>query len=278
MVSIAKRSFRLVLFGLIICISAQGQLLPTSNIKRTSIYMLNDKPIEMIRYQYGEPHIYFLALHDTEKTGLKAAFKFMGTYGGVAVELKYGLVRNISFLDSLKEFSFDPNTMFTDGGAFLGLARNSRPRIAEGLPGKVRELGDEVLKFINVDTIGVIITLHNNYDGGFSIFSYMKGNYLENTAAQVFINPAMDADNFVFVTERRFFNYLKQKQVNVVLQSIGAPDDGSLSVYAMQGSIPYVNIEAQHGNLEENYRMILVVDGMLKEIWPTGTHALTKNR
>ena len=113
--------------------------------------MLNDKPVEMVRYQYGEPHIRFLALHDTEKTGLEAAFKFMCIYGGCAVELKYGLVRNIDFLDDLKEFSFDPNRMFTDDGAYLGLAKDSGPLIPDSLPDKVRKLGDEVLKFIHAD-------------------------------------------------------------------------------------------------------------------------------
>lgn len=271
-------SYCLMLLGLSISISSSCQPLPASSLKDSSIFMLNDKPVEIIRYRYGEPHIRFLALHDTEKTGLEAAFKFMNIYGGCAVELKYGLGRNIDFLDDLKEFSFDPNRMFTDDGAYLGLAKDSGPLIPEDLPDKVRKLGDEVLKFVNADSLGVIIALHNNYEGGFSIVSYTSGNYLENTAAEVFINPAMDPDNFVFVTDRRFFDFLKEKQTNVVLQSNTAPDDGSLSVYSMQTNIPYANIEAQHGHLEENYRMIILVNEMLKEIQPEIRPVLSKDR
>lgn len=268
----------LVLAGLSLFSSAQCQSLPSSSLRDSSIYMLNDKPVQLIRHRYGEPHIQFLSLHDSEKTGLRAAFKFMGIYGGTVVELQYGLVRNIDFLDSLREFSFDPNRIFTDEGAYLGLARYSEPQIHDGLTEKVRKLGDEVLKFINVDSLSVIIALHNNYDGGFNIHSYKPGSELEAIAEEIFINPEMDSDNFIYVTNRRFFDYLKQRKVNVILQSKDAPDDGSLSVFAMQRQIPYANIEVQHGNLTENYRLILLVNEMIKEIPLTELPALTKNQ
>lgn len=277
---VAKRSIKycLLFAGLNLFSSAQCQSLPSSSLRDSSIYMLNDKPVQLIRHQYGEPHIHFLALHDSEKTGLRAAFKFMGIYGGSVVELKYGLVRNIDFLDSLKEFSFDPNRIFTDEGAYLGLARYSEPLIHDGLTEKVRKLGEEVLKFMNADRLSVIIALHNNYNGGFNIHSYKQGNYLENIAEEIFINPDMDSDNFIYVTDRRFFDYLKQRKVNVILQSRDAPDDGSLSVFAMQRQIPYANIEVQHGNLSENYRLILLVNEMIKQIPLPEQPALTRNQ
>ncbi len=76
----------------------------------------------------------------------------------------------------------------------------------------------------------------------------------------------MDPDNFVFVTDRRFFEYLKQRETSVVLQSMQVPDDGSLSVYAMKNNIPYANIEVQHGQIAENYRIILILNDMVKEV------------
>ena len=249
-----------------VLITANGQAPPPGSRADTTVFFLNDKEVRMVRYQYGEPHIRFLALHDTEKTGLKAAFEFIRLYGGSAVELNYGRGRYIDFSDSSKNFSIDPNNMFTDEGADLGLARFSEPQIHDGLSEKVRHLGKEVLNLAKPDSLGVIVTLHNNYNGGFSIYSYTPGNYLETTAQDVYINSEMDPDNFVFVTERLFFDYLKQKQVNVVLQSPQVPDDGSLSVFAMQNNIPYANIEGQHGHLAENYRLITVVNEMLKDI------------
>jgi hypothetical protein len=258
--------YLLLLLSLNVFYSACGQSLPRGSRSDSSIFMLNEKTVHLIRHQYGDPDIRFLALHDSEKTGLKAAFKFMAIYGGCAVELKYGQVRNIEFSDSLQKFSFDPNKMFTDEGAYLSLAQLSAPQIHNGLTERIRKLGTELLNFGQVDSLGVILTLHNNYNGGFSVFSYTPGNYLERTAADVYINSGMDPDNFVFVTDRRFFEYLKNREVNVVLQSQDVPDDGSLSVFAMQANIPYSNIEAQHGQVAENYRLILIVSEMLKEI------------
>lgn len=262
-----KALFLTVLFVLFnYCFVALSQSLPSGSRSDTLIHTLNDKAIQILRYQYGDPHINFLVLHDTENTGLKAAFQFLGIYGGCIVELKYGDVRNIDFSDSLKQFSFDPNNMFTDEGAYLGLARYSVSQVHNGLYEKVRKLGTDVLKFGTVDSLGVIITLHNNYNGGFSIYSYTQGNYLETSAEDVYINSKMDPDDLVFVTDRRFFEYLKQKEINVVLQGYQVPDDGSLSVYAMKNNIPYANIEVQHGHLAENYRIILAISEMLKEI------------
>lgn len=258
-----------VLLLILISFSAAAQTLPSRSRSDTSVFKLNDKTIHIIRYQYGDPHIRFLSLHDTEKTGLKAAFKFMGIHGGFVTELQYGKVRHIDFSDSLRQFSFDPNNMFTYEGAYIGLAKHSLPRIHEGLPEKIQALGNKVLEFGSLDSLGAIVTLHNNYNGGFSIFSYTQGNYLEGTADDVYINSAMDPDDLIFVTDRRFFDYLKNKQVNVVLQSIQAPDDGSLSVYAMLNNIPYANVEVQHGHLDENYRLILIVNDMIKEIVPS---------
>lgn len=271
MISLIKEVIRcsLVLPLILNLISVSAQTLPSSSRADTSVFMLNDKAVQIIRYQYGDPHIRFLSLHDTEKTGLKAAFKFMGIHGGCVIELQYGKVRNIDFSDSLQQFSFDPNNMFTYEGAYIGLARNSLPRIHDGLPEKVQSLGNKVLDFGSLDSLGVIVTLHNNYNGGFSIFSYTQGNYLEKSADDVYINSAMDPDDLIFVTDRRFFDYLKKKEVNVVLQSMQVPDDGSLSVFAMQNNIPYANIEVQHGHLDENYRLILIVNDMLKEITPS---------
>jgi len=259
----------IVVFLILSVFSASAQTLPSSSRSDTSVFMLNDKLINIIRYEYGDPHIRFLSLHDTEKTGLKAAFKFMGIHGGCVLELQYGKVRNIDFSDSARQFSFDPNNMFTYEGAYIGLAKSSMPRIHDGLPEKVQSLGDEVLRFGKLDSLGVIVTLHNNYNGGFSIFSYTQGNYLETSADDVYINSAMDPDDLIFVTDRRFFDYLKKKEVNVVLQSMQVPDDGSLSVLAMQKNIPYANIEVQHGHLDENYRLILIVNDMIKEISPS---------
>jgi hypothetical protein len=75
----------------------------------------------------------------------------------------------------------------------------------------------------------------------------------------------MDGDDLVYVTEPRLFSSLKKANVNVILQSKFASNDGSLSVYAMQNNIPYINVEVQHGHMDEHFRLIELAVAALKE-------------
>ncbi|WP_316824391.1 hypothetical protein [Pedobacter miscanthi] len=58
---------------------------------------------------------------------------------------------------------------------------------------------------------------------------------------------------------------MKKAKVNVILQSKFASNDGSLSVYAMQNNIPYINVEVQHGHQDENLRLIELAVAALRE-------------
>ena len=78
----------------------------------------------------------------------------------------------------------------------------------------------------------------------------------------------MDQDDLIFTTELAIFNKLKLANVNVALQSKSAPDDGSLSIYAMHKKIPYINVEVQHGHVEENLRLIEIAVKALHEVYP----------
>jgi hypothetical protein len=61
-----------------------------------------------------------------------------------------------------------------------------------------------------------------------------------------------------------FFNYLKRNHINTVLQGYDAPDDGSLSYYAMKHYIPYANIEVQFGHEAIQLKLIHIVNNMIK--------------
>src|SRR3546814_5525167 len=90
-----------------------------------------------------------------------------------------------------------------------------------------------------------IVTLHNNTENNFSAKSYLPGAIYDKDARKVHIEPGMDADDFIVVTKGRFYRFYNKRGINVVLQSKRPTDDGSLSVYAEQQKIPYINIEAQ---------------------------------
>jgi hypothetical protein len=75
----------------------------------------------------------------------------------------------------------------------------------------------------------------------------------------------MDADDFVYTTEEKIFDYLKEKKINVVLQdNIHCVDDGSLSVYCGKHHIPYINIESQEGHRRPQLEIIDALNEMIQ--------------
>jgi hypothetical protein len=233
-----------------------GQSFPVKT--EISPFNVSDKYINILRHQYGDPTLHFLSLHDNEDTGVKAAFEFMRVNGGSLIELQYGKVRNIVFCGDTTELQIDPNRIFSAPGieAFFQHEKSAQ---------RISSFADTLLRLYDFQKTGYILTLHNNTDSAFSIRSYLAGNYLEGVASEVYINHAMDPDDFILVTEPFFFEYLKNLNINAVLQSTTATDDGSLSLYAGLRKIPYINVEVQHRHLEENLRLIYAVNGMLQE-------------
>ena len=228
-------------------------------------FELPDKRIGILKSIYEKQNLSFLVLHDDENTGLNAARTFCRSNGGTLTELQYGNVRNISFGGQSPRFSFDPNQIFNNKGLQKSLKTYSIGKTNEATVKMARGLALSLLEIYKPDSLGYIITLHNNTDGNFGVQSYQSGGYLFGVADSVYVNPEMDTDDLIFVTEPIFFNYLKQQNVNAVLQSKSAVD-GSLSVYAQMNRIPYVNIEVEHGHDEEHLRLIYVVEQMFKEV------------
>ncbi|WP_432712952.1 hypothetical protein [Pedobacter sp.] len=229
----------------------------------TTHLLLSDWPVTLVKYSYGEPKINFIAIHDDEDTGVKAAFEYIRFSGGSIIDCQYGGIRNFKFMYNNEEFQTDPNSIYTPAGIARGLEKYNwaAPEVVNMLANTAKE----ILKLYNPETPPYIFTLHNNGDGGFGIHDYLKGYPLENFADSLYINFEMDADDLILVTDVNLFNRLKKENVNVVLQSNNAPDDGSLSYYAMQQRIPYVNVEVQHGHLYEHLRLIEIAAKALEE-------------
>ena len=100
-----------------------------------------------------------------------------------------------------------------------------------------------------------MIALHNSSEGQYSALSYEKGAIYASDAADVFIADGTDPDDFFFVTETAVFDAIRGRGYNVVLQdNRRVSDDGSLSVYCGRAGVRYINVEAQHGHLEQQRR------------------------
>ena len=216
--------------------------------------ILGDLELNLVRYSYNTPSINFLAIHDNEDTGVKAAFDYIAMNGGSILDCQYGGARNFKFTEDNITYQTDPNSIYTDEGISIGLEKYGAS--SEAVIAEMKNTGKTIMKTYNHDKHGYIFTLHNNADGGFGIQSYLPENELGSTADSVHVNYEMDEDDMILVTELSIFNLLKKENVNVVLQAQEAVDDGSLSIYAMQNHIPYINVEVQHGHTDENLRLI----------------------
>ncbi|HYE57974.1 MAG TPA: SapC family protein, partial [Rhodothermales bacterium] len=147
------------------------------------------------------------------------------------------------------------NLYITEEGARLTLERLSH--FDARAHGALRSFADAVLARTGLDTARIVVTLHNNTEANYSTRSYLPGGEYAADAADVYLSPSADPDDFFFVTERPLFDALKRRGFNVVLQdNARVTDDGSLSVLAARRGQRYVNVEAQHGHRRQQERMI----------------------
>ena len=207
-----------------------------------------------------DSNIVFIQLHEDEITGIEAAEEFFIDNSGYLVQLKQRGERFIKFAYRNRPYTVDPNRIFTKAGLKENMTKlkSYRPEVAA----EVTKFSKELLSSY-VDDKKLIVALHNNTDNKFSILSYKKGNPEAANAAKLHINKDMDPDDFILTTDSSIYRKIKDKNINVVLQSTRAKDDGSLSIYAQRNKIPYINIEAQHGHFEEQLQMLFAIKDII---------------
>lgn len=259
----------IVILQLIVSISAFAQHPPVfEGLQSDTAYIvIDDFSLHLVKYKYRTPNINFLVIHDNEDTGVKAAFEYIRFSGGTITDPQYGGIRNYSFTHNETPVNIDPNSIYTETGI-----RQKLDDVGiddDEVVDELSKVSKVILNYYSADKPEYILTLHNNGDGGFGIASYLEGYELESTADSVHINFQMDPDDLILVTDKLLYNALKKEDVNVVLQAADAPDDGSLSIYAMQNQIPYINVEVQHGHQHENLRLIEIAIKALKESYPS---------
>lgn len=223
-------------------------------------------PLKIVKYSYGKPIVNFLIIHDNEDTGVKAAFEYIRFSGGSVFDSQYGDVRNYNINYQGLKYQIDPNKIYSSYGVMEGLEFYGA--VSDEVSASLNTAAKMILNFYHPGDPDYIFTLHNNTDGAFGINSYLKGHELELVADSLHINFNMDPDDLILVTDLKLFNALKKEDVNVVLQSRDAADDGSLSLYAMQNKIPYINVEVQHGHQLQNLQLIEIAVKALKTTYP----------
>ena len=205
-----------------------------------------------------------LNLHDDEGTSVEAARDVLLERGGRLVELVHIGTRHVRFEVDGATYEADPNRMFTASGRSRTLGRESRD--TEAARTALQAFADSVLAVYSAVPPAVVVTLHNNTDANYSARSYLPGAEYASDAEAVRVHEGTDPDDFFFVTDRALYDALVARGFNAVLQdNEAATDDGSLSVWAAQEGVPYVNVEAEHGHRAEQARMIEALLDVLGE-------------
>lgn len=243
------------LFFLCSCAQEEDSLPKPLIVKRN--HQLGDTRITVSLTRYtGESPYVFLLLHDNERTASAAASAIIQEMGGLLISIDNGEERYVDFRLSGRRHRFDPNRIFTPAGIreSLKLFHSYSPAAAK----EVREFASFILGFL--PDSGLLVAVHNNTDRNYSIKDYLPGGRLEKDALLAHRNEDMDEDDFVFTTDSTVYQLYVDADVNVVLQhNRNASDDGSLSIYHGRRNTAYTNVEAEHGHLEEQVRMIRVL-------------------
>lgn len=229
-------------------------------------YSIGETEISVIEQCYYpcQQGVLFINLHHDEKTSLNAAKQYLNKIVGRLINIENNGERLISFKYKGFNYTFDPNRIYSSYGIDTSITNLSgHYNYAAAL-----EVSKFAKSLINdfIDSSNLIISLHNNRDSSLSISTFKDPSDISNSSAEVFINPAMDIDDFILTTDKSLFNRIKEKNINVVCEDINAiKDDGSLSVYAARNKIPYLNIEAEHQHFEEQLQMLMVLEDIIKE-------------
>lgn len=245
--------------------SSSGPLGETLYEERELTVLMGVTPVDVVTTTArpgSHQDLVWFNMHDDENTGVDAVSSLLRRAGGTVVQLKHTGERLIRFevrqIDGA--FFVDPNRIFTDAGARKSLADQNdlgESAVPEEALRATREFADQVLAMLDLGDAQAVLTLHNNTDDNYSVRSYQPGGAYETDAARVHLADGGDPDDFFFVTDAALYEALVARGFSAILQdNAKATDDGSLSVYAAQNGLPYVNVEAQHGHEAEQAAMI----------------------
>lgn len=249
----------LLSLGLLACTSTHD----TSSVKIYSIGETEITVIEQCCYPC-HPGVLFVNVHDNESTSVKAAEQYLSEIGGRLINIENNGERFINFRHKGQYFTFDPNRIFSSAGIDTTIKLLSS-KYDTGAAKEVSKFAEMLLDDY-IDSSDLIISLHNNMDSSLSILSYNNEQMIKLGLCKVFINPQMDADDFILTTNTSLFSKIKEKNINVVWENVDAiEDDGSLSVYAARHNRPYINVEAQHEHSQEQLAMLKLLEDIINE-------------
>lgn len=229
-------------------------------------FKIGDAIVTAEVFRCGKPSPTMLNVHENEDTSVAAGKVIIQLSGGRLIKLSHSGKRLVRFGLNGQNYAFDPNRIFSDAGIRRTLETQSEGAYSEAAHSAVKTFATQYLARFALEREPAIIALHNN-GGTFSIRIYQPGGEHADAAANVHASQRRNPRDFFYVTDPRFFDYLKQRDFNVVLQDNDrAPDDGSLSIFFAHKKIPYLNIEAGMDHLNAQIEMVRVAREMLDDL------------
>ena len=210
-------------------------------------------PVSVLQYGHRKD-IIAINLHDNEETSVKAAKSVFEEAGGTIIKIENNHQRVIKFRLKGVFYSFDPNRIFSRAGIEQTLRDNKK--INKEAIDEVEKFAEQLLQLIP-DSVSCIIALHNNTEQAFSIKSYLPGHDRQFDAKAVYADSLQDVDDVILTTDSLLYQQMADNHYNSIWQdNVNAKKDGSLSIFCGEKNRRYINIETQHGKLNQ-YREML---------------------
>lgn len=224
--------------------------------EKTIFYKLGDKTIIIRVLQYGEvKNIVCINLHSNETTSVQAAMSVLASKGGTLIKIENDNQRVINFGFRGIRYEFDPNRIFSRTGIEEALSEIGQ--INTAAIDEIEKFGQRILMLIPENT-SCIIALHNNTDEAYSIKSYMAYGERQSDAKAVYVDCSQDEDDLALTTDSRLYQIMADNNYNSIWQdNRKARRDGSLSIYCGERKHRYINIETQHGKVEQYQQMLV---------------------
>ena len=218
-------------------------------------HKLGNVTIPLKIYRYGSrKDVVMINLHSNEKTSVLAAMQWLKHNGGLLIKIENGDNRHIVFEIDTAIFQVDPNHIFSVKGIKNDYVNNIYQ--LEKAISETQKFAKKILSLIPANP-SIVVALHNNFNGDYSIDSYLKGRERATDASRVYKNPAQDADDIFLTTDATLFKQLSDDGFNTILQNAKTVKrDGSLSVYFHEKKIRYLNCETEHGKQGVYYQML----------------------
>lgn len=222
------------------------------------------KKVPVTIYKFGDVNdVVCFNMHDNEFTSVEAAKQVLSERGGLIIKIENKKQRFINFKLNNKTYTFDANRIFSREGIEQTL--RDRGHYSPAAAVEVENFAQKLLSLIP-DTASCIVALHNNFDGDFSIKSYINGGSRQADAKDVYEDSLEDADDIALTTDSILFRKMADFGYNSILQdNINVKKDGSLSVHYGEKGRRYINIETEHGSVQKYVEMLAKLYDILAE-------------